>query len=266
MQPQSRTDLLTEALRQGIQRGAYPLGSKLPSEQAIAIDFQVSRTVVREAVARLKSDGLVETRKGAATRVRAPDEPVGKGLSMPKSIDGLLGFLEVRRAIEMEMAALAAVRRTNRQCREVEAALLAIDHATREGKTGVQEDLEFHLAIGHATSNAYWTQFVQLFAEPMRNAIGVTRANEARRNDFASAVAEEHFQIYAAISEQDPEKARHAVRLHLMGASERVVQADTEFWQHEGGDLAQIWAGHAFTNVRIRPAAKRQTRARDDGI
>lgn len=250
MQPRSRTDLVTDAMRQRIQRGIFPLGSKLPSEQAIAIDFQVSRTVVREALARLKSDGLLETRKGAATRVRAPNEPAGRGLSMPKSIDGLLGFLEVRRAIEMEMAALAAVRRTNRQCREVEAALLAIDHATRDSKSGVREDLEFHLAIGHATSNAYWTQFVQLFADSMQSAIGVTRANEARRNDFSSAVAEEHRQIYAAILEQNPEKARDAVRLHLTGASERIVQADTEFWKHEGGDLARIWAKHAAIKAR----------------
>ncbi len=249
MQLHSRADRLAETLRQRIQGGTLPLGSKLASEQAIATEFQVSRTVVREAVARLKSDGLLETRKGAATRVSAPREGAGRGLSMPRSIDGLLGFLEVRRSIETEMAALAAARRTERQCREVEAALLSIDRATREGSSGVPADRDFHLAIGHATSNAYWSQFVRLFAEPMRSAIGVTRANEARRKDFANAVADEHRRIYDAILHQDPDEARAAVRLHLLNAAERIMGADTEFWQHEGGDLAQLWATHALSGT-----------------
>ena len=246
MQLHSRADRLAETLRERIQGGALPPGSKLASEQAIAAEFQVSRTVVREAVARLKSDGLLETRKGAATRVSAPNDGTGRGLWMPRSIDGLLGFLEVRRSIETEMAALAASRRTDRQCREVEAALLSIDRATRGGGSGVQEDLDFHLAIGHATANAYWTQFVRLFAGPLRSAIGVTRANEARRTDFAAAVADEHRRIYHAILRQDPAEARAAVHLHLVNAAERIRGADTGFWQQEGGDLARSWAAHAL--------------------
>ena len=254
MQLHSRADRLAETLRGRIQDGVLPLGAKLASEQAIAAEFQVSRTVVREAVARLKSDGLLETRKGAATRVSAPSQGAGRALSMPRSIDGLLGFLEVRRSFETEMAALAAARRSDRQCREVEAALLSIDRATQDGSSGVQEDLDFHLAIGHATANAYWPQFVRLFAEPMRSAIGVTRANEARRKDFALAVADEHRRIYDAILHQDPEDAREAVRQHLVNAARRITQADTEFWQHEGGDLAQLWATQALS----KPAGRQR--------
>ncbi len=204
--------------------------------------FQVSRTVVREAVTRLKADGLIETRKGTAARVRAAGPLLGNGLSMPSSIDGLLGFLEVRRAIEAEMAALAAERRTEAQCAEIKKALLAINRAQEEANTGVEEDLEFHLAIGRATSNAYWNQFVQLFAEPMRAAIRLTRANEARRHDFAAAVAEEHQRIYNAIQQQNPEAARAAADRHLVNAATRVLLADREFWQREGRVLAEHWA------------------------
>ena len=245
MKQPSRTDHLEQILRQRIRNGAFAVGAKLPSEQAISTEFQVSRTVVREAVARLRSDGVLETRKGAPTRVRANTQLAEK-LSMPRSIDGLLGFLEVRRSIEGEMAALAAARRTDAQCRLIKTALLAIDRSTREGGSGVQEDLDFHLAIGAATSNAYWQQFVRLFAEPIRSAIGVTRANEARRRDFAAAVAEEHRQIYDAIRAQDPEQARAAVHLHIANAAERIVHADQAFWQQEGGDLARIFAAQAL--------------------
>lgn len=242
MRPRSRTDQLTEALHARIRRGLFPVGSKLPSEQAIALKFQVSRTVVREAVTRLKADGLVETRKGTAARVRAANPPPYKGLSLPGSIDALLGFLEVRRPIEAEMAALAAERRTEVQCAEIEKALLAISRAQKEAESGVEEDLDFHLAIGRATSNAYWNQFVRLFAEPMRAAIRLTRANEARRQDFASAVAQEHLRIYEAIAERDPEAAKTAARRHLENAATRVLLADQEFWQAEGRALAEDWA------------------------
>ena len=246
MKAQSRTDQVAEALRETIRHGKLAVGAKLPSEQAIATDFRVSRTVVREAVARLKSDGLLETRKGAATRVRALRNDPDEALAVPRSIDGLLGFLEVRGAIEAEMAALAAVRRSDAQCRAVADALRAIDRSTRAGGNGVAEDLAFHLAIGEATSNAYWTAFVRLFAAPMRSAIGVTRANERRRDDFAAAVAREHRSIYDAIRRCDADGAREAVRRHIANAGARITHADRDFWREEGGALAQVWAAHAF--------------------
>ena len=222
----------------------------------MASDTGVSRTVVREAVARLKSDGLVETRKGAAARVRIPSDETGRVLPVPRSVDCLLGFLEVRRSIEADMAALAAERRTERQCREIASALRSIDDATDRGETGVEQDLGFHLAIGRATSNAYWHGFVRLFASPIRLAIEVTRANEARRLDFARAVADEHRLIFRAILDRHPDAARSAVWRHLTNAADRVRQADQSFWEHEGGDLAQRWRRGAMPE-RSEPTVPR---------
>jgi DNA-binding FadR family transcriptional regulator len=241
----NRAEQLTEALRARIGRGTFPIGSKLPSERVIALKFRVSRTVVREAVIRLKADGLVETRKGTAARVVAPTAGGEQGVAMPRSIDGLLGFLEVRRPIEGEMAALAAERRTDAQCAEIAAALHTIDEAT-----GVDEDLAFHLAIGRATSNAYWNQFIGLFAGPMRAAIRLTRANEARCRDFAAAVAQEHLNIYHAIAKQDVESARVAALQHVENAATRILRADQEFWREEGLMLAQDWEQCASQNRR----------------
>ena len=241
----SHSDRVADALRRRIRDATLPLGSKFPSDQAISKEFQVSRTVVREAVARLKSDGLVETRKGAATRVRGVGHHAEK-LVMPRSMEGLLGFLEVRGAIEAEMAALAATRRTAAQGREIQACLQAIDVATCTGGSGVQEDLDFHLSIGRATANAYWGGFVRLFATPMRSAINVTRANERRRLDFTTAVAAEHLEIYLSILERNPSRARDAVRLHIQNAGARILQAGQEFWSNEGADLARIWQEEAL--------------------
>ena len=242
MRSRSRPEQMAEALRARIGQGLFPVGSKLPSEQALAAHFQVSRTVVREAVTLLKADGLVETRQGTAARVRAMNAMQDGALSMPRSIHGLLGFLEVRRSIEAEMAALAAVRRTEAQCADIHEALLAISRSSDEATPGVEEDLQFHLSIGRATSNAYWGQFVQLFTEPMRAAIRLTRANEARCRDLAADVAEEHRLIYDAICRQDPDEARAAAHRHLQNAETRVLLADREFWQQEGRLLAEDWA------------------------
>ena len=246
----TRTDQLTEALRARIGGGSFPVGSKLPSEQALAATFQVSRTTVREAVTRLKESGLVETRRGTAARVCALDTGAlaMPHLAMPRSIEALLGFLEVRGAIEAEMAAHAAVRRTAAQCDAIEAALLAIDAASRAGSTGVEEDLAFHLAIGQATANAYWSQFVRLFADPMRAAIRITRANEARREDFAAAVAREHASLFEAIRARNAGAARQAASRHLRRAAKRVLRADRAFWQEEGRTLAEHWG--EVTEVR----------------
>ena len=65
-------DRMTEMLKQRIRQGAYPPGSRLPTELAMAEGFGVSRTVVREAVSRLRADGLVDVRQGRGTEVLAP--------------------------------------------------------------------------------------------------------------------------------------------------------------------------------------------------
>jgi DNA-binding FadR family transcriptional regulator len=119
---------------------------------------------------------------------------------------------------------------------------LAIDHATARGGDGVEEDLAFHVAIGRATANAYWSQFVRLFAEQMRLAIGVTRANEARRLDLCAAVADEHRSIYQAILDASADRARAAVHRHLINAAARITGADSDFWREEGRDVVAAWA------------------------
>ena len=70
-----------------------------------------------------------------------------------------------------------------------------------------------------------------MFAGPMRSAIRVTRANEARREDFAASVVKEHRQIYEAIEAASPDEARAAVKVHLEGAAQRLLKADRDFWK-----------------------------------
>lgn len=216
-------------------------GTRLPSEMAMAQHFGVSRTVVREAIALLKADGLLETRKGSGAFVReaGPAKPFGSDRLTEESIQSLLNLIEVRRGMEAEVAALAAIRRTPGQLAEIEHALRRIEEAVAAGQDGVEEDARFHQCIAAATGNPYWVSFVEMFAEPIRSAVRVTRANEARREDFSRQVRAEHEKIVNAIASGDAALARSAATEHMEHAAQRVRAADRDFWRGTGGEFAR---------------------------
>jgi GntR family transcriptional repressor for pyruvate dehydrogenase complex len=232
---------VADRLLQQIRNDGLAPGTRLPSEQAMAQHFGVSRTVLREAIALLKADGILSTRKGSGAFVCQADGPQvpEQDPLTAKSVQSLLNLIEVRRGIEAETSALAALRRTPGQLAAIEHALRRIDEAVASGVSGVEEDVRFHLSIAEATGNPYWTKMVEMFAEPIRSAVKVTRANEARRNDFYHQVRQEHEKIVAAIAAGDPERAREAAAEHMRMAAERVRLADREFWRGDGGELAR---------------------------
>lgn len=228
-------------LRQKIRDDGMAPGTRLPSEQAMALHFGVSRSVVREAIALLKDEGILSTRKGSGAFICKADgvNTAKEDELTEQSVQSLLNLIEVRRGLEAEIAALAAVRRTPGQLAEIEHALRRIEEAVASGVSGVEEDVRFHLSIAEATGNPYWIKFVEMFAQPTRSAVKVTRANEARREDFSNQVRQEHEKIVSAIAAGDPELARTAATEHMVRAAERVRQADREFWRGDGGELAR---------------------------
>ncbi|GAB2882762.1 FCD domain-containing protein [Paraburkholderia jirisanensis] len=232
---------VAEKLLSKIRGDGLAPGTRLPSEHAMALHFGVSRTVMREAIALLKADGLLTTRKGSGAFVGHTGGPHA-GMMDPlteQSVQSLLNLTEVRRGLEAEIAALAAVRRTPGQLAEIEHALRHVEDAMRAGGDGVEEDVQFHLRIAEATGNPYWVSFIEMFAQQIRLAVKVTRANEARRLDFMNQVTEEHEKIVAAIAVGDPERARAAAGDHMLCVAERVRQADRDFWAGSGGALAR---------------------------
>ena len=233
---------IAAALLHKITADRLAVGTRLPSELAMAAHFQVSRNIVREAIALLKADGILDTRKGSGAYIRSLSGNAPDAVT-ERSIESLLNLIEVRRGLEAETAALAALRRTPGQLLDIERALLRIEAAVASGQDGVDEDFRFHLAIAQATGNSYWPKLVDMFAAPIRSAVQVTRANEAQRADLTACVLQEHRAILAAISAGAPEQARAAAIEHMTQAAERVRQADREFWQGDGGALARQIGG-----------------------
>ncbi len=234
------SDQVSQQLVAEIAAGRLTPGDKLPPEARLVEQFQVSRTVIREAVSRLKSLGLVDSRQGSGVYVSAapPYAPLNFDSRHGESRAAVIQMAEVRRALEAEAAALAAQRRSAADVKRLKQSVLALERAVKSGGDGVEEDLRFHQAIAAAAHNPFLIGTLDYLAQFMRGAIGVTRANEARRADFAAQVRDEHAAVVLAIEGGDVARARSAASRHMNNAIRRIENADPAFWGQEGARLA----------------------------
>lgn len=219
------SDRLAALIEAQIEARALAPGDRLPTEQQLAATHGVSRTVVREAVHQLRSQGLVRSRQGSGVYVTEP--PAYRALAFdPKlleSMDAVRQVVEMRRVIEGEMAALAAERATRLQLAVLKRALRAMDAATGAGELGVEEDLAFHRAIGEATGNPQFVRLLAILEAYVRDAMTVTKGHEAKRVDFMAQVRREHRAIVDAIVARDPKAARSAAAAHHRNGEQRLV-------------------------------------------
>jgi GntR family transcriptional repressor for pyruvate dehydrogenase complex len=234
------TDRVAGLLASQIRSGTYPAQARLPTESGLMSQHGVSRTVVREALARLKSEGLVETRQGSGTVVLelSASDAFRLGSSEDPAL-GVLRILELRRGIEGEMAALAAERRSAVDMKAIERALAAIDAAVMAGGDGVAQDLAFHMAISQAAHNPHYPELLGLLGRALHDAIALSRRNEARRPELAAQVLEEHRALSAAIRARDPQAARDAAIGHMRRTAERLQRASADFWKGDSAARAQ---------------------------
>ena len=200
-------------------------GDRLPTEQQLATAHGVSRTVVREAIHQLKSQGLVRSRQGSGVFVTEPPayRKLAFGPQLLESMEAVVQVVELRRVVEGEMAALAAQRATAAQCKALMRALAAIDTATSSGQLGVDEDLAFHRAIGAATGNPQFVRLLAVLEEHLRDQMSVTKGNEAKHVDMMAAVRREHRAIVDAIAARNPKAARAAAIEHHINGEHRLI-------------------------------------------
>jgi GntR family transcriptional repressor for pyruvate dehydrogenase complex len=216
-------EAVREQLLALIASGAYPVGSRLPSEHELAGSFGVSRPVIREALGTLRAAGVLQARSGAGTFVTAL-QPTKNGLL-------LLGrysaedLHDVRSHLEVPGAALAALRRTDEQLERM-AAIVARHSEHSDVVEWVQDDLAFHVALAEATGNELHTQLVTELRE-LQFEQTVVMAGIAGGLD---APAEEHQAILDAVRQQDADAASAAMTAHLdaIRARFRAVQSYEE--------------------------------------
>lgn len=207
-----------------IRAGRLGPGARLPTEQELTASMGVSRTVVREAVAALRADGLVVTRRGSGAYVADPSASpfriVGPRVD---GIGDILDVMELRLAVEVEAAALAAGRATRKQVAGIRAALRGIDKALRGGDGAVAEDFAFHSAIAEATGNPQFPRFLAFLGNHVipRQSVRLSVDTPAERRAYLERIQHEHARIVAGISDEDPVAARRAMHEHLTRSLER---------------------------------------------
>ncbi len=215
--PRGLTAELVTRLTADITSGKLAPGARLPTEQEMIAATGVSRTVVREAVAALRADGLVLTRQGVgafvADQVR---RPFRVDFDENSSLRDVVNVLELRTGAEVEAAGLAAERGTQMQIKKIRERFDAIQRAVEGGENAVDEDFAFHCAVADATGNPQFRRFLEYlgrFIIPRGTVWDTAAPNGARAR--LDLFQREHHEILQAIESGEPEAARAAMQRHL---------------------------------------------------
>ncbi|MFE3329266.1 FadR/GntR family transcriptional regulator [Streptomyces sp. NPDC059176] len=194
-------------LRGAIERGDYEVGDKLPSEAELGQRFEVSRSVVREALCAMQALGLTASHAGKGTYVASPGASEGPSFGAYSSRD----LVEVRRHVEIPVAAYAATRRTQDDLDLLDRLLVRMERQT-DTTAWVALDTLFHVSIAESTGNPVFRKVV----EEIRDAL-------ARKSTFLDMLARhcreqsnrEHRAIVEAIVDRSEDDAVRAMTAHL---------------------------------------------------
>lgn len=220
-------DEIANKLSRLIQAQKLAPGDRLPSERGLCEQFSVSRPVIREALSRLKSEGLISIKRGVGVFVteRNPRDAFKiQDIDIDEKIS-ITNVMELISTVEVAATRLAAERRTNEDLKQIRKCLIGMEYAIASDRLGDEEDYEFHQAIVLATHNPYFKTLSQHIEHTARRMIRRLRSNtKTHHTNLIEAVQTEHQTIFNAIQAGDPAAAEQAARKHLENAEKRLVK------------------------------------------
>jgi GntR family transcriptional repressor for pyruvate dehydrogenase complex len=222
--PRGLAHEVVQRLTTEITSGKLAPGERMPTEQEMIAAFGVSRTVIREAVAALRSEGLVVTRQGIGTIVAdGTRRPFRLDLDELRSIAEIVEVAELRTGVEIEAAGLAAERASSAALKRMEEAFKEVDRAISRGEDAVDQDFAFHCSIAEATGNPQFRRFLDFlgrFIIPRQMIRSEAVAGE-NRPAYLRRIQNEHADIRDAIRTRKVTDARAAMRKHLLNSRKR---------------------------------------------
>ncbi|MFY0682715.1 MAG: FadR family transcriptional regulator [Thalassovita sp.] len=217
-------DLIAGQILQQVTDGELQPGDPLPTETALAEIFGVSRNVVREAIARLRSDGVIETKQGRGAVVQPLSERATFRIDIASlgDQDNLASLFELRGLLEIDAAGLAALRRNDADVAELGAAIDIMRGSQDFDDQRLEADARFHRRIGLATGNGYLATIIDYISSRL---VDTTRATGEvyAKSDLMDVTIREHSNILDAIRAQDVQAARLAMATHIRGAAARLA-------------------------------------------
>lgn len=216
---------VTEAVEQLIADNELVAGDRMPSERVLAEKFDVSRTVIREAVRSLVAKGLLDVRRGSGTVVCGPQTDfVARSMSLLLQAGGSSNSYdqvhEVRTMLELHISTIAAKRRTDLDLMNLDRALdqMVRDH---DSESFASADMAFHSALAAATHNPLLLVLHDSIADVM-----VAVRKQAFETLGAVPNAQNHHRrIFEAVRDSDSARASKAMESHLLD-SRRLMDGD----------------------------------------
>jgi GntR family transcriptional regulator, transcriptional repressor for pyruvate dehydrogenase complex len=217
------SDQLYEQLLALIIKGEFAEGDQLPSEMELALRFSLSRPVVREALARLREERVITSRKGAGSFVLRRPPPLSQVYAPIQSLRDIRLCYEFRAMLEGEAAELAASRRSDEDLERILAPVEALAKAVAERRAEMAVGFAFHRAIAQAARNHFLTTTLDLihdqlsFAMTLQRNLSLTPPTERH-----TLILKEHRAIFEAIKDGAPARARSRMRGHILRSWERL--------------------------------------------
>jgi GntR family transcriptional repressor for pyruvate dehydrogenase complex len=227
-------DILFWDVLQQVRTGKYSPDEKLPSENEFCRRFKVSRPVVREALQKLRSRGVIYSRQGAGSFVKGlADRSVSstareESPRLVKCIADVRNIYDFRIVFEGEMARLAATMADDFAIEEMRLALEEMGRALARQEPALEEDIAFHSAIARATRNQFYVEVLNLLQPNMRFVMElVMKLSSTDPEEHNTAVLMQHAALFERIRDRDSEASCIAMRTLLTNSRNRVFNGIT---------------------------------------
>ena len=194
--------------------GIYAPGSKLPNENELSGELQVSRTTLREAISFLVAQGVLEIRRGKGTFVAAELPAAGMDLTELSGMRSRVrakDLFEMRLIFEPATAALACQRATDEELELIRKKAEKVEEEARLGGDWPAADQEFHLAIMRASHNEYMRRLYPIINGAVNE---ILQINHNRQHMLDTALADNRL-ILEFLLRRDEAGARHAMSIHM---------------------------------------------------
>ena len=222
IQPQRLYRQIAEQLRSLINRGEFPVGSRLPAERELATQLGVSRPSIREALIALEVEKVVEVRSGSGIYVLKPKarQPARKKAS--DAVEwGPLELMRARELVESEVAALAARNAKKADLKLIGDALQQMRDEVAMGLVPRAGDEAFHNAIAQACGNEVLHDTICGYWQARHGTLFERLGDYFEDQKSWDAALIEHAAVLEAIRTHDAGAARNAMQRHLKNANQR---------------------------------------------
>jgi len=213
---------IAQFLTDDIKHGVLKIGEKLPSELELCKRFDVSRTVVREAIGRLEYDGFVEAKRGSRATVADSTNRRAFRIDQFKSMDisEIEQLYELRLILESAAVTLATSRAQKENLTELKKCIRNMEKADRLGVDGTASNVQFHQVIAESSGNTYLKDFMTFLNDKV-SYLSLLDGKQLKQRGSQKTVQKEHWAICRAIENKDGMLARKVVQNHIQNAAKR---------------------------------------------